>query len=222
MGNPNHILLLEKYKDILNGPFLEVGSKDYGSTEDFRPLFSGKGPYVGVDLESGPGVDMILDMTSAFDEIDSRLKGQRFGSIFCMAVLEHCESPFEMAKNPTRLLQDDGVICISVPFSWEVHAYPNDYWRFTLDGVKKLFSQIEFKPEDCFTFTPKVFNLGEITKDIGKISFSFGRHMKQGHPIRGISAKFIDILSKIGCLRWLARNSYVLAPTNLLLVGRKK
>jgi len=33
---------------------------------------------------------------------------------------------------------------ISVPFVWRVHAYPNDYWRMTTEGVRSLFSLVEW------------------------------------------------------------------------------
>jgi hypothetical protein len=49
-----------------------------------------------------------------------------------------------MAENITELLEKDGRVFISVPFAWQVHAYPSDYWRFTPEGVKVLFHDLDF------------------------------------------------------------------------------
>ena len=221
MGDINQYLFIQKYAEEFSGPFLEIGSKDYGSTQDLRPLFSGKGDYIGIDQEAGKGVDQILDITDAFEKIDEELNHQRFGTIFCLSVLEHCQQPFTAAANLTRLLKTDGQLCISVPFSWKIHAYPNDYWLFTPEGVRKLFSEIKFDRTRCTAEHSNKGDLEPIDDHVGKIPFSFTRHRKQGHPLRGISAKCLKMLSRIGLLRWLSGHAYVLAPTNIIMVGKK-
>lgn len=221
MGDINQFIFIQKYAGQLNGPYLEVGSKDYGSTQDLRPLFVGKGKYVGVDIEDGPGVDMVLDFTEDFKKIDAKLHGQRFGTIFCLSVLEHCENPFLMADNMTLLLQERGQICISVPFSWKIHAYPSDYWRFTPEGVRCLFPKIEFDLEQAFAATSKKGEFQKIDDELGRISFSLSMHWKRGHFLRGISAKLLRLLSRFG-LGLFAGYRYVLAPTNILMLGRLK
>ncbi len=40
MGDINQRLYIEKYAGLLKGPYLEVGSKDYGNTENLRSIFS--------------------------------------------------------------------------------------------------------------------------------------------------------------------------------------
>ena len=144
IGDINQTIYLKKYFNQLKGPFLEVGSKDYGSTQKLRSFVRNKGQYIGIDLEAEPGVDKVLNLTSDFDEVSSELADQRFGCIFCLAVLEHCEQPFKMVENLTHLLNDDGKLFISVLFSWKVHAYHNDYWQFTFEGIKKLFPDLTF------------------------------------------------------------------------------
>jgi hypothetical protein len=83
-------------------------------------------------------------MTAPFAEVDRQLGGNRFGTMFCLSVPEHCQQPFTMAENMTRLLRHGGKIYVSVPFAWRFHGYPSDYWRFTQEGVKKLFPRLAF------------------------------------------------------------------------------
>ncbi len=146
MGDTNQYRFVLKHKGGLSGPFLEIGSRDYGNTQNLRAFFPGE-PYIGVDLGNGDGVDKVLDLTQPFDVIDRTLEQQRFGTIFSFSVMEHCENPFLMAENMTRLLKPGGKIVLSVPFAWKFHGYPSDYWRFTKEGVKKLFPQLEWDTE---------------------------------------------------------------------------
>lgn len=222
MGDVNQRIFVEKFAERLSGPFLEVGSKDYGSTQDLRSLFAGDQEYVGVDRVEGPGVDIVADLTQDFRSVDARVQGRRFGTIFCLSVLEHCDQPFTMAENLTRLLKPDGWLCLSVPFAWQIHAYPNDYWRFTPEGVRKLFPEIQFDIEESLAATSRQNDFRPLDDDLGKISFSFSRHRAGGHPLRGVSAKFLKVLSRVGVLSWLTGYRHVFAPTGVLMIGRRR
>ena len=220
MGDVNQLIYMQKYGDRLNAPFLEVGSKNYGNTQDFRKLFADKGEYVGVDMEDGPGVDVVLDMTDDFEKIDTTLSGRRFATIICLSVLEHCEQPFKMAENLTRLLDQNGWICIGVPFSWKIHAYPSDFWRFTPEGVRKLFPGIDFNLGQALAATSKENEFQKLDDEFGKITFSFSSHRKEGRILRGISAKFLKTLSRFGIFSWLTGYRYLFAPTCILMMGK--
>jgi len=222
MGDINQLIFVRKYVELFKGPFLEVGSKDYGSTQNLRFLFADKDDYIGIDMEDGPGVDVVLDITEDFGQIDKRLCGQRFGTIFCLSVLEHCEQPFKMAENLTFLLEPEGQICISAPFSWKIHAYPSDYWRFTPEGIKKLFPMIKFDMEQSLAATSERNDFRELDDELGKISFSFTKHRANGHTLCGISAKFLKILSRVGVLNWLTGYRHVFAPTGIFMIGKPK
>ena len=73
MGDANQYLFIRKYAEQLEGPYLEVGSKDYGTTQDIRSVLSDGATYIGVDMEAGKGVDLVLDLTQDFDAIDKFL-----------------------------------------------------------------------------------------------------------------------------------------------------
>jgi len=222
MGSINQLLFIQQRSDRLRGPYLEAGAKDYGNTQDLRSIFAKRGDYVGVDLEAGPDVDLVIDLAGPFEKIEAAIGGIRFGTIFCLSVLEHCEQPFAMAENLTRLLADGATICISAPFAFRVHAYPVDYWRFTPEGIRKLFPKINFPPEDSAWTTQKQGEFNTIDKDIAKIQFSASAHWKRRRIMRGISAKTLKTLARCGILGWLAGHRYVLAPTDILMIGTRK
>jgi len=171
-------------------------------------------------MESGPGVDVILDFTLPFTDIDRQLNGRRFSTIICLSVMEHCTQPFLMAENLTRLLLPGGKLCLAVPFAFHFHAYPSDYWRFTYEGVKLLFPQLKFDlAQGAAGATSQTGEFKPLDKEIGMISFGSKWHRRQGHFFRGLVAKTLGSLGKIGILRWLAGHDYLLAPTELFMIG---
>lgn len=222
MGDINQLTYIRNRLDQFPGPFLEVGSKNYGTTQDLRSLFTEEDQYIGVDMEDGPGVDVVVDLTIDLEQIDEKIGNKRFGTIFCLSVLEHCEDPFRMAKNLTSLLKPDGYICISVPFAWQIHGYPNDYWRFTPEGVRKLFPKIQFDTKKSLAATSRKNEFRELNDDLGKISFSFSKHRANGNTFRGISAKFLKVLSRLGILSWLTGYRHVFAPTGIFMIGKRE
>ncbi len=218
MGDINSSNFVRDHKGQFQGPFLEVGSRDYGSTSDLATLFPGQ-IYIRADMSAGESVDHVIDMTLPFNQVDSAMRGTRFGTIFCLCVMEHCDHPFKMAENLTRLLRPGGKICISVPFAWKFHSYPSDYWRFTYEGVKKLFPDLDFNNSTNNATTSRVGESYPLDEDVGRIHLSGGPHRKNGHFLRGVSADLLRLARGVGVLRWLVGYRYVLAPTLINMIG---
>jgi SAM-dependent methyltransferase len=219
MGDLNQIQFIRQNSQLLTGPYLEVGSKKYKKWQDIKGIFSDAEEYIGVDMEPGPGVDIVLDLTEDFDVINRKLDGRSFGTIICLSVLEHCQQPFKMAENLCRLLKPGGNICISAPFAWEFHGYPSDYWRFTHEGVKKLFPRLAFDFDKGASSTSKKNDFRSLDEEIGKIHFSFKYHWKNQNRTRAISAKILKMLSGIKVMSWLSGYRYVMAPTMINMIG---
>lgn len=140
MGDSNQITLLRSLVPTIDGPILEVGSKDYGSTASFRDFYR-QNTYVGVDLAAGKGVDRVADLTQG----TAGLPEQHFALAVCCSVLEHVPKPWLMAANITRLLRPGGLLYISVPWVWRYHAYPDDYFRFSFRGISSLFDEFDWQ-----------------------------------------------------------------------------
>jgi SAM-dependent methyltransferase len=219
MGDLNQRLYVEARAARFAPPYLEVGSHDHGSSQQLRELFAPRGDWLGVDLQPGPGVDLALDLAAPFEAVDAALAGRRFGTVFCLSVLEHCRQPFEMAANLTRLLASGGHVCVGVPFAWKFHGYPSDYWRFTHEGVKQLFPGLAFAAEDTVLATERDRHTLPVDAEMGRIPFSFGSWRRRGRPVRGLAAGTLRAMARLGLLRWLAGHRYVLAPTPLLMTG---
>ncbi|MEM1061960.1 MAG: hypothetical protein AAF907_03640 [Planctomycetota bacterium] len=220
MGDRNQHLFVEANRDRFVGPFLEIGSKNYGSTQDLRAIMGGPDDYVGLDMADGDGVDIVLDLTRPFEEIDAALGGKRFGTVFCLSVLEHCAQPFAMADTLTRLLTDGGVLCVSVPWAWQFHGYPSDYWRFSHEGVKLLFPALTFDA----TRGKAALRDGEfepLDENIGRLPLRTSPHRAAGRGGRAVAAGLMKALGRLPGFDWLLGHPYVMAPTMISMIGRK-
>ncbi|MBU0580181.1 MAG: methyltransferase domain-containing protein, partial [Candidatus Margulisbacteria bacterium] len=99
--------------------------------------------FVNLDIALFPEVD-IVGNAHALPFINESLD-----AVIINAVLEHVEDPFLVVEKIERVLKIGGFIYAEVPFIQPFHPYPNDYFRFTIEGLKKLLSH--FKEIECGT-----------------------------------------------------------------------
>lgn len=137
MGEINQLLFAKHVFRGFKGSILEVGSKDYGSTQPFRELFP-ESEYVGVDMSAGKNVDIVVDLERGLGQ----LQGHKFDLVIVCSVLEHTPRPWILADNLCEVLADDGVVYSCHPWVWRYHRYPDDYFRFSPRGIQSLFSKL--------------------------------------------------------------------------------
>ena len=219
MGDSNQANFVKAHAELIKAPILEVGSKDYGKTPDFKAMFSGY-EYTGIDREEGKGVDLVLDLTSDSDFVDKQLQGKKFNTIICFSVLEHCKEPFKMTNNITRLQNTDGLLFVSVPFSWRIHDFPADYWRFTPDGVKALFPVLDFDKYPGIISTCKQEEIAPIDKYLYRteLSVSEGLRLKRYGYLR---AGFVVLCRKLKIFPSLFDYPYAFPPVLITMIGKK-
>ena len=167
MGDVNQQLFLTRALPRIDGPVLEVGSRDYGSTVSFRDVYGGN-EYVGVDLSAGKNVDRVIDLAAGVGD----LAEGHFALAICCSVLEHVRRPWDMAANLTRLLRPGGAIYVAVPWVWRYHPYPDDYWRFSWRGVAELFPHITWSRQACSTNLEDEFFEAERGSDNSRMKFA--------------------------------------------------
>lgn len=132
------VYLSEKLNDPLH--ILDLGSQDVNGS--YRPIFSQHvWHYVGLDMEAGNNVDIVLRTPYVWREIASEsadvvISGQAF---------EHIQFFWITMLEVARVLKPGGICCILAPSSGPEHRYPVDCWRFYPDGMMSLahFAQME-------------------------------------------------------------------------------
>lgn len=83
------------------------------------------------------------DTDVASDAAALGIRDESADCVFCTGTLEHLPDPWAAAREISRIAKPGGVVYIDAPFMQGYHADPNDYWRFTKDGLRQLFPGFE-------------------------------------------------------------------------------
>jgi len=119
---------------------LDVGS--YNVNGCYKSLFAGtQVEYVGLDITSGPNVDIVPKDPYSWDEIED----ESFDFIISGNAFEHIEYPWLTIKEIYKKLKPGGFICILAPFAHVEHRYPTDCYRYLSDGFIALAKWANFQ-----------------------------------------------------------------------------
>lgn len=128
--------LVERYLEGLRGQplrVLDVGSYDVNGT--YRRLFDDAAwAYTGLDMASGPGVDVVIDQPYRWGQ----LRRDWFDIVVSGQTFEHIQFPWVTILEVQRVLRPDGLFFLVVPSSGPEHRFPIDCWRFYPDGLRSL------------------------------------------------------------------------------------
>lgn len=116
---------------VANGDVVvDVGSRDVNGC--FRELFANH-KYLGIDIEDGPNVDIVVP------EYEYPFEDDSVANIVSGSTLEHVRHPWRWIKEVARILKPGGRLCVIVPYAYEFHEHPVDCWRVYPDGLRALF-----------------------------------------------------------------------------------
>jgi SAM-dependent methyltransferase len=129
----------------------DVGAGD----SPYRELFA-HCEYISVDWDQSVHRGAAnADIISSADSIT--LPDETVDAALLTQVLEHVPSPSAVLAEVGRVLRPDGHVFLTVPFIWELHELPHDYFRYTPASLQLLlegagFLDITITPRnDCFT-----------------------------------------------------------------------
>jgi SAM-dependent methyltransferase len=111
--------------------FLEIGS--YLSSFNIRSLSKNGSKYIGVDLSSGPGVDVVLK-----DPYQLPFDDNSFDYVISSSCFEHSEFFWLTYLEVIRVLRPNGLFYLNAPSNGDFHRFPVDCWRFFPDSGNAL------------------------------------------------------------------------------------
>lgn len=128
---------LKELEKIPNARVLEAGTRRWGAVPTHhQALFTNASKYTRIDLMDGEDVDKVCDvheMTKSF-QVEPL-----FDVFWASSVWEHLHSPWIAAQEVLNILKPGGIFFIQTHFVFPEHGYPHDYFRFTTEGLKRLF-----------------------------------------------------------------------------------
>jgi SAM-dependent methyltransferase len=90
---------------------------------------------VQFDLLRSPAVDVLGDAL-ALPFADGL-----FDVVLSQEMVEHVPDPFRAVREAARVLRPGGTLYLQAPFVIGYHPGPEDYWRFTRAGIRRLVEQ---------------------------------------------------------------------------------
>lgn len=169
--NPLYIIRKTLLKSIkrnatnITGIVLDFGC----GSSPYRNLFNYK-KYIRVDFinEGHPNQNNEIDVF--YDGKKLPFDSMYFDSIICTEVLEHVPNTKEIMRELYRVLKPGGRAIFTIPFVWNEHEIPYDFYRFTQFGIAKKLEEagfiiVENKKTTCtvHTITQLVSNAMHLT-----------------------------------------------------------
>jgi len=91
-----------------------------------------------IDKEYG-AIDYKCDLTAI--PVDDN----RYDAVICNQVLEHVPEPADVLKELHRILKPNGLLVLSLPFFYQEHEIPYDFYRYTQFACRYLLEKTGFK-----------------------------------------------------------------------------
>jgi SAM-dependent methyltransferase len=136
-------LLKDSIKCLPSGRRLQI--LDCGCGEKpYLPFFkSVSSLYVGIDVTKGHA-----DIIGSVEKLP--FKDSHFDLALCTQVMEHVASPQDLIDEIYRVVKKNSFLFLSTHGIWPVHAAPNDFWRWTDLGLKKMLAKFStIKIHEC-------------------------------------------------------------------------
>ncbi|MFC2051605.1 class I SAM-dependent methyltransferase [Chloroflexota bacterium] len=143
--------MLQKNATYIKGTTLDLGA---GMAKYKTIIEPNCDNYYAMDIVANKNIDFIGDA------LNVPIKNDSFDTVICNQVIEHVPKPWKLIEEIYRILKKDGTLLLSGPWIATYHAHPNDYYRFSSEGLAFLlhnagFSKIEIQAQggDCAMLT---------------------------------------------------------------------
>ncbi len=135
---------------------IEVGALDVcGSAQPFVKQL-GPTSYVGIDLDAGPGVDLVWNAEKLLEKFPEN----SVDFILTNECMEHVEDWKKIILNFKAAVKPGGYILITTRSKgFPYHAWPYDFWRYSVQDMKDIFADFDVLDVRDDPETPGVFVL---------------------------------------------------------------
>lgn len=128
----------EAIEKFARGQLLDLGCGNKPFETLYAPVSSSQ---IGCDIIQSDKnkVDVICPVT------ELAFHNELFDTVLCTQVLEHVFEHDKMMQEVFRVLKPGGTVILTVPFAWELHEEPYDFFRYTKHALKQLFESTGFE-----------------------------------------------------------------------------
>lgn len=144
------ISLRRDVRNVMKDGFVEYLTKDMTvydigcGDKPFQEFLKDKTKsYIGVDVEDGFYDASHIDLVGSAYNVPIQ-SGTADAVISCQ-VIEHLRTPRDALKEANRILVPNGVLFLSFPFLYPLHAAPHDFYRYSEYGIRELLDKQGFE-----------------------------------------------------------------------------
>jgi SAM-dependent methyltransferase len=127
-------------------------------------------------LHKNEFIDSYFDFNYSFP-----LSANEFDTVLATDVLEHIYNPDNFWKETTRILKQNGILILGVPFFYKLHEEPYDYFRYTKYILSKYCNDNDLRILDLYPYGGSIEILIDFlakhiswSKLLSKINYSLG------------------------------------------------
>jgi SAM-dependent methyltransferase len=126
------------------GDLIDIGCGSKPYSPIFQPYID---TYFGIDYPPTAAVNYGEDTKADLfvDCTDTKLESDKYNTILSTQVIEHIYDTKKYVAECYRILKKGGIGIFTMPFLWECHAEPFDYYRFTKYAIEKQFQEQDFE-----------------------------------------------------------------------------
>ncbi len=136
---------------VLEGAILDVGgSKKSG----YHDIIGGTHTITTAGIDQTYGIDIEFDAEKIWPIEDGS-----YTAVLLINLLEHLYDYGTAIRESFRVLSDGGKVVGVVPFMFNVHGSPNDYFRFTKSTIERLFLDAGFSAIEVHELGTGVFSM---------------------------------------------------------------
>lgn len=189
----------------LDGRVLDLGGS---RRSGYHELISGEHKIDVVNISDDSDIDFKFNIEEKFP-----IENEAYDVVLCINVLEHIYNFNNVLSEGFRVLKKDGIFIGTTPFLFNVHASPNDYFRYTKSALEKMFDGAGFDKVEIKELGTGLFSVIYQLK-FGIFHFKF---------LRGILIKIYPVFDKI--LKILKPKNFISSkdmPLGYFFIARKK
>lgn len=137
---------LEKTVPGFRGDVLDVGC----GQSPYRFLLNPETTnYFGIDIVDAEKFDYANKEITPFNGKEIPFADEKFDCLLCTEVLEHVFEFEVLIGEMRRVLKNNGIGIVTIPWSARYHYIPYDFFRYTRSSLQKMFaefSSVQIKP----------------------------------------------------------------------------
>ena len=126
----------DRLENEANTCILEMGTRriDGSPPTVRRALAHPTSKYIATDFQSGLDVDVVADA----HKFSKCFPPDSFDMVLSCSVYEHLTRPWIVTNEIAKILKPGGWLFIQTHHAFPIHAFPNDYYRFSRQALETL------------------------------------------------------------------------------------